>query len=248
MKSSKNYKISKPFEKLGEMFEKKSIKLPTCSTPIDKAHEPIDTIKPDIEHTIEPDTEPDREDDEKLFYKAMAGVIPSTCNNKVEIQPKPSKAGYPSIDSEAHTIRKLDELLKSGKGFVVADTPEYIEGTGYHADPRITKRLHKGDYSMQAHIDLHGLYVAEAKEAFDIFLKNSISTGIRAVLIIHGRGLSSPSKPVLKAKVREWLTRGVWRKWVIAYTSARACDGGAGATYVLLRKRPITKRNKKQSP
>ncbi len=239
MKPSKNSNNFKPFEKLGEMFEKKSIKLPSCSAHIDNAHKPI--------YTIEPDTEPDTEDDETLFYKAMANVIPSTCNNKIDIHPKPSKAVAPGVDSETHAIRELDELLKNGKGFVIADTPEYIEGTCYHADRRITKRLHQGDYSMQAHIDLHGLYVAEAKEAFDAFLKNSISSGIRAVLIIHGRGLSSPAEPVLKAKVREWLTRSVWRKWVIAYTSARACDGGAGATYVLLRKRPITKKNKMQS-
>jgi len=26
----------------------------------------------------------------------------------------------------------------------------------------------------------------------------------------------------------EWLTHGAWRKWVVAYASARSCDGGAG--------------------
>ena len=35
---------------------------------------------------------------------------------------------------------------------------------------------------------------------------------------------------------------GVWRKWILAFTSARLCDGGTGATYVLLRERPYTKR------
>jgi hypothetical protein len=35
--------------------------------------------------------------------------------------------------------------------------------------------------------------------------------------------------------VVRWLTRGPWRKWIIAYSSARSCDGGTGATYVLLR-------------
>jgi DNA-nicking Smr family endonuclease len=66
------------------------------------------------------------------------------------------------------------------------------------------------------------------------------------VLIVHGRGLSSPAKPILKTKVIKWLTSGPWRKWVMAFTSARWCDGGAGATYVLLRKRPVTKRFKKK--
>jgi DNA-nicking Smr family endonuclease len=91
-------------------------------------------------------------------------------------------------------------------------------------------------------VDLHGLLAEDAKEVFEKFLKWAVTTGKTGVLIIHGRGLSSPSEPVLKKKVVEWLTRGPWRKWVAAYCSARICDGGAGATYVLLRLRPVSKR------
>jgi DNA-nicking Smr family endonuclease len=87
--------------------------------------------------------------------------------------------------------------------------------------------------------------VEDARNAFEMFLTDSITTGKKAVLIVHGRGLSSPDKPVLKTSVIQWLTCGLWRKWVIAFTSARSCDGGAGATYVLLRQRPMTKRNRK---
>lgn len=124
------------------------------------------------------------------------------------------------------------------------DTPEYIEGTGYNVHPGVARRLHRGDYSIQAHVDLHALKAIDAKEVFEKFLKGSVMTGKRGVLIIHGRGLSSPAGPVLKEKVIEWLTHGPWRKWVIAYASARLCDGGAGATYVLLRQRPVSQRVK----
>ena len=58
-------------------------------------------------------------------------------------------------------------------------------------------------------------------------------------------GLSSPAEPILKSKVYRWLTTSPWHKWVIAFTSARLCDGGAGATYVLLRRKPIKKRFRK---
>jgi DNA-nicking Smr family endonuclease len=50
----------------------------------------------------------------------------------------------------------------------------------------------------------------------------------------------------LKTQVIGWLSRGPWRKWVMAYASARSCDGGTGATYVLLRSRPLTRRYRKQ--
>lgn len=145
------------------------------------------------------------------------------------------------------SLRKLKSLIENGKGFIVADTPEYIEGQGYCDNPEITKRLHRGDFAIQGYIDLHGMGVATAGDAFDQFIKESLRSGHRAVLVVHGRGLSSPVKPVLKTKVQEWLTRGPWRKWVIAFSSARACDGGAGATYVLLRKTPYTKRERKKS-
>ena len=112
-----------------------------------------------------------------------------------------------------------------------------MEGTGRDIPLEFAERLHRGDFSIQTHIDLHGLGVAEAKDVFENFLNDAIRLGKRAVLIIHGRGISSPGEPVLKNKVSDWLTRSHWRKWVVAFTSAQSYDGGAGATYVLLRHR-----------
>ena len=130
---------------------------------------------------------------------------------------------------------------------MVADTAEYVEGTGYNVNRAITRRLHSGEFAIQDHIDLHGQTVESAQTLFDQFFNESIAAGKRMILIIHGRGLSSPADPVLKTKVIQWLSTGPWRKWVMAYASARLCDGGAGATYVLLRNRPATKRFKKKN-
>jgi DNA-nicking Smr family endonuclease len=105
--------------------------------------------------------------------------------------------------------------------------------------------LHRGSYTIQDHIDLHGMSVDDARTAFDAFLRRSLQAGRRAVLVVHGRGLSSPSHPVLKGKVQEWLAKSPWKRWVVAYASARSVDGGAGATYVLLRERPMRKRRRK---
>jgi DNA-nicking Smr family endonuclease len=145
-----------------------------------------------------------------------------------------------------HRLVQLHELIKCGTGFIVSLTPEYIEGTAHKVNPEVARRLHRGYFSIQAHIDLHGFGVNDAHQAFDGFLNKSIEAGKRAVLIIHGRGLSSPYEPVLKTKVYQWLTAAPWHKWVIAFASARLCDGGAGATYVLLRQQPLTKRFRKQ--
>lgn len=182
--------------------------------------------------------------EEELFKKAMEGVRPIQRDNYVEriFQIELPESSRDKEDAEI--LEKLTDLVKYGRGFNVADTPEYIEGTGYNVHLSLARRLHKGDYSIQAFVDLHGFIVVDAKEVFEKFLKWAVTTGKTGVLIVHGRGLSSPFEPVLKRKVVEWLTRGPWRKWVAAYSSARICDGGAGATYVLLRPRPVSKRLK----
>jgi DNA-nicking Smr family endonuclease len=189
-------------------------------------------------------TEVNHEVEEKLFRKAMEGVRPipkdKYIRRKIKIEPPETTRNR----EDAEALEKLANLVRYGTGFKVSETPEYIEGTGYNVPPSIAKRLHRGDFSIQAHIDLHGLRVDDAQESFEAFLDWAVTTGRRGVLIVHGRGLSSPSEPVLKNKVKEWLTKGPWRKWVVAYCSARKCDGGAGATYVLLRQRPVSKRSK----
>ena len=191
------------------------------------------------------DTAPDPETDRALFEAAMADVKKIPQNICVEQHVQRSPVPAPDQSDESETLRHLEELIRTGKGFVVADTPEYVEGIGTNVNREVTKRLHNGEFSIQAHIDLHGLTVESAREAFENFLTESITTAKRMVLIIHGRGLSSPAEPILKTKVIKWLNSGPWRKWVMAYTSARLCDGGAGATYVLLRRRPAPKRFKK---
>src|SRR4030043_624554 len=185
------------------------------------------------------------ESDEELFKKEMEGVKPIAKRRCIEkITKVELLEGFREKD-EAETLKRLERLIHYGTGFNVADTPEYIEGTGYHVHPEIARRLHRGDFSIQAYVDLHGFLVDDAKEIIDKFLKGAVTTGKTGVLIVHGRGLSSPSEPVLKKKVVEWLTRGPWRKWVAAFCSASICDGGAGATYVLLRPRPVSKRLKR---
>jgi len=194
----------------------------------------------DTEKTNDPEME------EKVFLEAMQDVNPiarDKCAAK-NVRTRPHEEVKDGIETGIMT--QLRNLVMYGEGFVISDTPEYMEGTGHDIHPEFARRLHRGDFSIQAHIDLHGLGADEAKESFEEFLKGAVKSGKRAVLIIHGRGLSSPGEPVLKNKVSEWLTRGHWRKWVIAYSSAQSYDGGTGATYVLLRHRPISKRSKKK--
>jgi DNA-nicking Smr family endonuclease len=180
--------------------------------------------------------------EQALFNNAMADVNKISRVNCAVNSPAAPNPPTPEPNLEDDAIKQLKDLVNHGTGYRVSLTPEYVEGPDKTVNPAIAHRLHRGDFSIQAHIDLHGLSVEAAREAFDEFLQKNIAASNSAVLIIHGRGLSSPAAPVLKSKVYQWLTSSPWYKWVVAFTSARLCDGGAGATYVLLRQRPLTKK------
>lgn len=175
--------------------------------------------------------------DARVFLEAVSDVRPLLTAGQ-EKKPFPDHHPVEFISEDEECLRRMRELVSHGRGFVISDTQEYIEGTGYNVHSGITGRLHRGDFAVQGHIDLHGFLPFDAGEAFDGFMKQALRKGWRTVLIIHGRGLSSPEEPVIKNRVIELLQSHRWKKWVIAYASARSCDGGTGATYVLLRQRP----------
>ena len=102
--------------------------------------------------------------------------------------------------------------------------------------PEVVRKLRRGVWAIQAQLDLHGLRRDEAREALGAFLREAGRNGCRCVRVVHGKGHGSPGRePVLKGKVKSWL---VQRCEVIAFTQARAAQGGAGALVVLLASAP----------
>ena len=233
-KVTKTSNTYKPFENLGSLLESRVFRLASDVSQKSEQHIPTRSRS-------------DQTCQEQLFQEAMADVVPLSRGTGLSEHVEGAVAKAPEQDLEAEALACMEDLIQGGKGFVVSDTAEYMEGIGYGVNPEMARRLHRGDFSIQGHLDLHGLVVKDARDAFNRFLMESRYLNKRAVLVIHGRGLSSRKKPILKTKVKEWLTSGPWRNWVIAFTSARSCDGGAGATYVLLRQRPATKKVRKKA-
>ena len=94
-------------------------------------------------------------------------------------------------------------------------------------------KLRRGHWSLQGEIDLHGMTVDEAHDALADFLTDARNRGGRCVRVIHGKGLTSPGRePILKGKVRKWLSH--WDD-VLAYSEAPRHAGGGGAVLVLLK-------------
>ncbi|MDY0001508.1 MAG: Smr/MutS family protein [Polyangia bacterium] len=174
--------------------------------------------------------------EEQAYRQAMAGVQPLPQDTRVGAARSAPK-GAPRREEDAEAFARLADLVAGIGPFEISDTLEFVEGLAQGVDRRLLRRLRKGEYAMQGHLDLHGLTRDEAREAVEGFVASSRTQGKRCVLIIHGRGLNSKEKePVLKPALVAWLSRGRLGRQVLAFCTARPTDGGAGAVYVLLRK------------
>jgi len=185
-------------------------------------------------------------DDASLFRQAVAGVKPLDPRERERVDtPPPAAPARTRTDPDAEALAELCDLVAGTTPFDLSDSDEYVEGAMVGVDARLLRRLRSGDFALQGHIDLHGMTTEEARPAVDRFLAQAHVDGKRCVLIVHGRGRNSKDQiPVLKRSLVRWLARGQSARQVLAFTSARPCDGGAGAVYVLLRrlrhvKRPI---------
>jgi DNA-nicking Smr family endonuclease len=172
------------------------------------------------------------EEDIRLFREAVRDVkkLPGEDARPVAGRRRraPPLARFSRADRHAVLLESLDGEVGD---------PELASGDElvYHragVQTSVLRKLRRGQYRVQAEIDLHGMTVVEAKQALREFLANALDRQFRCVRIIHGKGLRSGHRgPVLKGVVSAVLRRvGP----VVAYVSARQVDGGTGAVYVLL--------------
>ncbi len=186
------------------------------------------------EKAAQPKSEP--RDEDALFLQAMENVekIPDRTS-----APKNKPPEWNKIDEEAEAQRMLVQLVNGRLPFDISDSDEFVEGGVQGLDRQVIKKLRAGEFSVQDRLDLHGMSRNEARDAVERFITDRRARGLRCVLLIHGRGIHSKDQvPVLKDALRAWLERGRGRIGgaVLAFSSARPCDGGLGAMYVLLRK------------
>ena len=212
---------------------------PRKHIPDSSFHHPFKDLKKLIKKrkkkSVTPDTvKPAPANDEMLFVNAMKEVSEIKEFRELPLNPKKKSAencsGKP-LDREA--VIALEEIVNGTRPVRLPDTPEYIEWINKDYRDSIATRLHKGHYAIQDCLDLHGVILEDAEDEVDRFLRESIKNRHKCIKIIHGRGLRSAKGPVLKEAVVRLLSKR-YRKHIVAFVSARQCDGGLGALYVLL--------------
>ena len=178
--------------------------------------------------------------DDDLFQSAMKDVIPLKDDKNKIITAFVKEETLPERLLKPHKKAGEDfsNLVKESSAWDISFSDEYMEGAVSGVGPKIMKRLKRGEFSVQDYIDLHGLTKKEAEGVVDEFIIKSYYNGMRCVLIVHGRGLGSlNNQPAIKRELPVWFRRGILKKIVLAFVTAKPCDGGAGALYVLLKKR-----------
>ncbi|MES2972428.1 MAG: Smr/MutS family protein [Pseudomonadota bacterium] len=168
----------------------------------------------------------------ELFSRAAGKVQPLPDKRRAQLE-KALPAPIPvqkQLDEQAVLLEAISDDLDVA---TLLDTDDALSfrRPGIGAD--VTRKLRKGEWTIQRQVDLHGLRREEAREALAAFIRDCVKAGLRCVRVVHGKGLGSPGKePVLKAKVQGWL---IQKNEVLAFVQAKPTQGGAGALVVLLR-------------
>jgi DNA-nicking Smr family endonuclease len=171
------------------------------------------------------------EAERNLFTRAVGKVAPIANQERVwsppqRLTPRPLQQ---DLDDEAVMHESMSDEFDIST-LLDADDQLSFRRPGIGTD--VTRKLRKGEWSIQGQIDLHGLRSDEARNAMGQFIRDAKRMGWRCVRVVHGKGLGSPGKePVLKSKVQRWL---VQKKEVLAFVQAKPSDGGGGALVVLL--------------
>ncbi|MES2999721.1 MAG: Smr/MutS family protein [Pseudomonadota bacterium] len=167
-----------------------------------------------------------------LFKRAAGAVQPMRTPKRANLAP-----GQPPpipVQQQLDDQRVLHEALSDQfDASTLLDVDDALSFRRPGVGTDITRKLRKGEWTIQGEIDLHGLRREEAREALAEFMRTAHKRGWRCVRIVHGKGLGSPGKtPVLKGRVQSWL---IQKNEVMAFVQARGDEGGAGALVVLLR-------------
>jgi DNA-nicking Smr family endonuclease len=112
-----------------------------------------------------------------------------------------------------------------------AAPPELRAGVAPGVDRATQDRLKRGQLPIEGKLDLHGMDRARAHRALGRFLEGAAGQGKRCLLVVTGKS------GVLREEVPRWLNQQPNRARLIAFAAAQPRHGGAGALYLLLKRR-----------
>lgn len=169
--------------------------------------------------------------DARAFADAIGPVQRLPAHGRAQVRaPLPPPQPQMRERDERAAVREALSDEVDVESLLLTDDGLSFRRPGIGAD--VVARLRRGQWTIQAEIDLHGLRRDEARQVLRDFLDLATRRAQRCVRIVHGKGHGSPGRrPVLKARVQRWLAQSAA---VLAFAQASGPQGGAGALIALL--------------
>jgi len=197
------------------------------------------------------------EDDRKLWSHIASHLtpLPMTLERRIaakrrieKVRPVPKPE--PALEKPAKkTVRpRAAVTAKQAMPLPAPKAPEDRRGRVAGVDRRTAERLRRGQYPINARLDLHGLNQAQAHNALRLFVRQCHAANKRCLLVITGKGgrqrpandgpyVNAEPPGVLKRALPGWLKDPDLGPLVLSTATATPEHGGGGAIYILLRRR-----------
>ncbi|HTU11828.1 MAG TPA: Smr/MutS family protein [Allosphingosinicella sp.] len=119
-----------------------------------------------------------------------------------------------------------------------APEPSRKPGLGTTLDAGWDRRLARGLVQPDRSLDLHGHNLATAYDLLGRRLGEAVAEGARLLLLITGKPRDAKSgRGAIRAAVGDWLAASPYAGDIAAVRGAHPRHGGAGALYIVLRRR-----------
>ncbi len=116
--------------------------------------------------------------------------------------------------------------------------PAKKPGPGTTLDAGWDRRLARGLVQPDRSLDLHGHNLATAYGLLERRLGEAVADGVRVLLLITGKPPTDRSgRGAIRAAVGDWLAASPYAGDIAAVRNASPRHGGAGALYIVLRRR-----------
>jgi len=162
-----------------------------------------------------------------LWRKVVATVKPLG----EALAPEPEAEALPEVPAKALSAGPLPPPA----------SPPRPRRPGTTLDSTWDRRLSRGLVVPDGAVDLHGHNLATAYDLLDRRLEQAIAAEHRLLLLITGKPPASGERPAkrgaIRAAVGDWLAASRHAGEIAAVRNAHPRHGGAGALYIVLRRR-----------
>ena len=165
------------------------------------------------------------EEEQRLWQHVTQGDAPL---------PEPKAAVAPQAPGRIRINRAMESPRIDISRFPVAAAPVSV-GAYAGVDRNTADRFRKGQYPIDATLDLHGMSREKAHMALSGFIHAHCAMGNRCLLVVTGKGTAPGG--VLRELLPHWLDEPGLKPFVLALDVAKGHHGGSGAYYILLRRK-----------